>query len=153
MIKNYSTVVPAERTAGEIAATLVRNGARSITNTYDARGVLTGIAFVMPVAEASIQFELPVNTVGVAAVMLRDKPWSKVRRTPASEYEGRIQEQAKWVAWRILRDWVEAQLALIESGQAVPAQVFMPYAVNAGRGQTMYQLWYENNQKQLGSGE
>ena len=35
-------------------------------------------------------------------------------------------QQAIWTAWRIIKDWIEAQLALVEV--TVP-QVFLPYAV------------------------
>lgn len=46
-------------------------------------------------------------------------------------------EQAKRVSWRIVKDWVEAQLAIIESGQAEMGEVFMPYAVTIS-GETLF---------------
>lgn len=41
------------------------------------------------------------------------------------------------VAWRIVKDWVEAQMALIESGLAELPEVFLPYAVKPD-GRTVY---------------
>ena len=40
----------------------------------------------------------------------------------------RRMEQARRTAWRILKDWVEAQLALIASEMVRLDEVFLPYA-------------------------
>ena len=42
------------------------------------------------------------------------------------------------VAWRILKDWVEAQLALIETGMVSVEQVFLPYC-QSGNGETLFE--------------
>jgi len=41
------------------------------------------------------------------------------------------------VSWRILKDWVEAQMALVETHMVTLEQVFLPYAVTDD-GQTIY---------------
>jgi hypothetical protein len=45
------------------------------------------------------------------------------------------------VAWRQILRWVEAQLALIDTGMVQPQEVFLSYAiVNQGEGdQSMYE--------------
>ncbi len=35
------------------------------------------------------------------------------------------------VAWRIIKDWVAAQLAIVESGMVEIAEVFLPYQLVA----------------------
>lgn len=47
-------------------------------------------------------------------------------------------EQAEKVAWRILKDWVEVQMALIDIGMVQFEEVFMPY-IEVDNGQTIYQ--------------
>jgi hypothetical protein len=47
-------------------------------------------------------------------------------------------EHAINVAWRVIKDWVEAQLALIEANQVKIEQVFLPYAITA-QGNTLYE--------------
>jgi hypothetical protein len=42
------------------------------------------------------------------------------------------------VAWRIVKDWTEAQLAMTECGLADTAQVFLPYAQDS-TGTTIYE--------------
>jgi hypothetical protein len=150
-ILNYSTAVSPERTIGEITSLLVRKGARAITTEFSENGEVSAVSFVMPVGGLPIRFLLPANADGVAAAMLRDEPWNSRRQKTRLDYEASVRHRSKWVAWRILKDWVAAQMALIESNQAEAAQVFMPYAQD-GKGQTMFQVWVENNQKRLTAG-
>lgn len=150
-ILNYRTEIPPERTIVEITAMLVRKGARSIQQEFREDGSVKSVVFVMVVGGVPTRFELPANIDGVAGVLLKEEPWSKNRNCGPTEYTLKLRRRAEWVAWRILKDWALAQMALIESGQAEPAQVFLPYMVN-DEGQTLFQRFVENNQKQLGDG-
>lgn len=152
-ILNYTTSIPAEKTIGEITSLLVRKGARSISSDFRADGNVEAVSFVMPVGGLPVRFKLPSNSDGVARVLLKEKPYNPTYHGygKKDEYEAKFRAQAERVSWRILKDWVEAQIALIESGQAEMGQVFMPYAIS-NEGRTMYELFIENNQKQLGTG-
>jgi len=46
------------------------------------------------------------------------------------------------VAWRNIRDWVMAQLALYETEIVEMPQVFLPFATDA-KGQTLYEKMTE----------
>ena len=46
-------------------------------------------------------------------------------------------EQAVKVSWRIIKDWIEAQMALVEAELAELAEVFLPYAITKD-GNTLY---------------
>ena len=46
-------------------------------------------------------------------------------------------------AWRITKDWVEAQMAIVETKMVTLPQVFLPYAVTQN-GQTVYEKILEN---------
>jgi hypothetical protein len=63
----------------------------------------------------------------------------------------RTEDHARNVAWRVVKDWVEAQLAIIETRMVTTAQVFLPYAVTAN-GQTLYEYIGHNTQLLLGEG-
>lgn len=149
-ILNYTTSVPAQNSIGEITSLLVRKGAQSITQEYYEDGRVKSVSFTMRVGIIPVRFELPANTSGVLSVMLKDKPYNSRTRGTRDQYIYTMKQQAERVTWRILKDWVEAQMALIESGQAEPAQVFMPYATEKS-GQTMYQIWTEQTQLALPS--
>ena len=61
-------------------------------------------------------------------------------------------EQALRVSWRIIKEWVEAQMAIIEAGQAELSEVFLPYAVTKD-GDTVYQKLKSGNDFLLLSGK
>ena len=52
-------------------------------------------------------------------------------------------EQAARVGWRIIKNWLEAQLALIETQMVSLAQVMLPYMQVGQTGQSLYEAWRE----------
>ena len=128
-ILNYTTKIAASKTVGEILTTLSKAGCRKITTDYDAQGEPAALTFAVEVNGTLVWFALPCNVAGVLAALKRDR---KVPRANCTE------AQARRVAWRIIQDWCEAQLAIIEAGQAQLAEVFLPYAITPG-GQTLFQ--------------
>ncbi len=59
-------------------------------------------------------------------------------------------EQAQRVAWRIVKDWVEAQMAIVEAQLADMAEVFLPYAITK-KGTTLYKEVQTNGMLMLQS--
>lgn len=57
-------------------------------------------------------------------------------------------EHAERVAWRQLLRWVEAQLAMVDTGLSTVDEVLLPY-MRGDDGQTIYSLFKVNEQKQL----
>lgn len=136
-IKNYTTTVDVYKSLGEIQGTLASHGARKIMVDYDAKGQPVGVMFGIETPVGPRGFCLPANVDGVRAV------FAKQRVKAASG-------QAERTAWRNVRDWVMAQMAIIEAGQVDMEEVFLPYLTN-GRGNTLYQL-YQSGQLALQSG-
>jgi len=89
--------------------------------------------------ELPIPIRLPCNFDGVFKAL-------------ANEY-AESRAQARRVAWRIVKNWIEAQMALIEAGQASLIQVFLPYAVTQD-GPTMFEkfLAHVSSQRALTAG-
>lgn len=54
-------------------------------------------------------------------------------------------------AWRIVKDWVEAQMALVETEMVTTQDVFLLYAV-MGDGRTLAERVRESPQFLLGAG-
>lgn len=132
-IKNYSTKISPGKTIGELQELLIRKGVRTISMEL-ADGKPKAVTFVVDITSRDgnrpVTFRLPCNTEGVLNAMRK----AGVQRSLANT------EQAERVAWRIVRDWVDAQLAIVEAGQAVLEEVFMPYAI-VNPGQTMFDAW------------
>lgn len=131
---NYTTDVPASRSIQHVQQLLVKGGARSVMAAYDEHGVPTGIAFQIVTPFGPRSFTLPVNTESVHKVLAKDR-----HRDMRPSY--RTQEHAERVAWRILKDWIEAQLALIASEMVSFEQVMLPYMHAEVGGRTVYELY------------
>jgi hypothetical protein len=148
---NYTTEVPADKSVSEIIGLLSRKGAQRINQEYAEGGKVIALGFTLTVGQWPVFFALPSRTDATLKVLKKNKPYTYRTQGGIEAYEMRMAAQAERVAWRILKDWVEAQLALIETGQAEMAQVFMPYA-QAENGVTMWDRWLESKQPQLTAG-
>ncbi len=128
MIKNHTTNVAENRTVMEIQELLAGKGARSISVDYDEERRPDAVSFVIVFDNFPIPFRLPCNFKGVHKFLLKNQQRSHGRRIREDD-ESVL--RSRRIAWRIIKDWVAAQIALIEAEQATLAQVFLPYAVIA----------------------
>jgi hypothetical protein len=144
-ILNYTTRVSAQDSVNEIQKILGRKGARSIGIDYEPTGNPMAVIFKLEVNAQEVWFRLPRNADGVLQALKRAKSRGECDKLPWSAI---TLQQAERISWRILKDWIEAQLALIEAGQAEMAEVFLPYAIDA-RGQTFFQRFIANTNRML----
>jgi len=133
MLKNYTSDVDCYKSLGEIQSALAKAGASKIMIDYDA-GKPIAVTFAMNTAQGPRGFLLPACFEGTERVFQKQR--IKIDR-----------EQIERTAWRNVRDWVLAQIALVESADIQIDQVFMPYLTD-GQGRTLYQL-YESGQLPL----
>lgn len=116
---SYTTNIKAEKSISEIEQLLAEFGANKIIKDYLSDGRVSGIAFQLN----GKGFKLPNNQEGVFNILFKNKS-SRINGTKERE------ERAYRVSWRILREWIHAQLSLIASGQAEPEQALLPYMWN-----------------------
>lgn len=131
-ILNYTTTIEAYKTASEIEWILMKHGAKSILKQYGDGGKITGLSFLIETRGQQIPVRLPVKTAECLEVMKREKknnPRQNIKATP---------EQAERVAWRILKDWTEAQMALLDIEMVRFEEIFLPY-IETNTGQTVYE--------------
>lgn len=133
-ILNYTTSISYDKTIAEIQRCLVSHGANKIVTDYS-DGLPTAVTFCLTMEGNMVAFALPCNYEGVLKAMQRDR---KVPRRLCTD------EQALRVSWRIVKDWVEAQVAIVDARLADVAEVFLPYAVTKN-GQTLYRELKSNN--------
>lgn len=134
---NYTTKVDVYTTLAAIQGQLVKHGAKKIMQDYDDEGRIAALSFLVDTPTGPRGIRLPANVDAVHAVLLRQKV--KCDR-----------EQAQRVAWRIVKDWVEAQMAILESEMVQMDEIFLPYMINR-TGQTIFEA-YRNNQLALEGG-
>lgn len=124
-ILNYTTTIAADKTIGEIQKIISSKGATKIMIDYEG-GLPTHLSFAIEHNGQPLSFRLPANWQGVLKAM-------KAQRV-AKTYQN--EAQALRVCWRIIKDWVAAQMAIVEAEQASLATIFLPYAV-MGNGNTV----------------
>ena len=141
-IKNYTSQVNAGRTVSMIESELVGIGANKIEKTYH-NGAVNGIIFSIDLPDGiSLCYKLPAK-IEEARGILREIP--EYRRKPKVW----IEAQAERTAWKIIYEWVQIQVAMIQLHQADAMQVFLPYAYNRIRKQTFYDQMVESKFKLL----
>jgi hypothetical protein len=126
-ILNYSTSIAAEKTISEITRILTAAKADAIM-LENKDGVPCAVSFRIRGPYGLMSFRLPANIDNVLRALCKDG------KLP---YRLRSKEQAGRVAWRVIKDWLEAQLAMIQAQLVTLEQVFLPYAQNAS-GETLY---------------
>lgn len=131
-LKNYSTQVSVSKSIMEIEKILTSFGAEAIFKEYSGDGRVQKLSFKIN----DKVFKLPANVNGVKTVMYGDK-----KRYYGRDSMKHRDEQAYRVAWRIIKDWIHAQLSLISSGQAHPQEIFLPYMYDGKR--TLYQKFQD----------
>jgi hypothetical protein len=139
--KNYTTTVPANRSISEIQDILVKHGATGMLYKYEQRtGRIGALQFLLRIKNQEVAFSLPVH-------------WRRFQRVLEFQQVRRWEEEddVYRVAWRNIRDWVMAQLALYETEIVDMPQVFLPFATDA-KGQTLYEHVQANPQFLLGPG-
>ena len=132
---NYTTKIDADKTAGEIADMLRRAGARAVLTEYDENSeYIETLSFKMRLGEKDMAFKLPCDWKPVLEILENDR---KVPRSSCTK------EQAVRVAWRIVKNWIEAQLAIIETKMVTTQEVFLPYVIMSD-GRTLAENIEEN---------
>ena len=144
---NYTSKVPAHVSIAEIYRMLAKAGARQIMSDYDDAGNIVALSFSLELEGQRIGFRLPSDWRPVHALLIE----ARKKNTKIGTYVA-TEDHARDVAWRIIKDWVEAQLAIIETRMVTTAQVFLPYAVTSN-GQTLYEYIGQNTQLLLGEGK
>lgn len=137
-LKNYTTQVPVERTVAEIEKILAKYGATDIWKHYDGIGNVTGINFIVPTDIGKIPFKIPAKPEAVRAILVekRKRGYKAISAAKATDMG-----HARRVCWRIIKDWIHAQISLIELDQVKIEEVFLPYALNTRTNETVFKTF------------
>ena len=132
LLLNYTTSIAVDKTIAEVQTMLAKNNATAVMTEYDGFGIISALSFRIKTERGVMTFRLPANIENVKIVLEREKavPYNKLK------------EQAERTAWRIVKDWLEAQCAFIRSEQVKIDQVLLPFAQD-NQGVTLYERLIE----------
>jgi len=142
---DYTSKVPVSRTIAQIQAKLVEHGARAVMMEYEDDGRIKALAFKVNMPNGELPIRLPIDTASTLRVLQRQAADREIPSGYAKD------DHAYRVAWRIIKDWIEAQMSLLETEMVKMEEIFLPYVITPG-GQTIYQVM-ANKGFLLGPGE
>ena len=152
-LKNYTSEVPVSETIHRIEKVLIRCGVVGIMKEYiGVNGEISAITFQIEAPAGRITIRLPADKQKALDALWIDYVgddklsdngdfivWNKKKK----KRRGDFVEQAGRTAWKIVQDWVEVQMSMIQMKQADTLQVFLPYVFDGKR--TYYQALKESN--------
>lgn len=130
-ILNYTTTIDSYKTVAEIEYILMRHNAKSVLKNYENESI-TGLSFLIDNGRQQIPVKMPVKIDECLMVLQKEK-----KKNPKKQIKA-TRDQAERVAWRILKDWLEAQMALLDIEMVRFEEIFLPYIETAG-GKTVFE--------------
>jgi hypothetical protein len=124
-LKNYRS--DSSNTFEVIQKCLISHRARSINYEYGSDGCITALAFSLDIRGQLHAFRLPARVEKVERVLYGTHDLSPSKK-----------EQAYRTAWANIRDWLTAQMALIDTQMVTPEEVLLPYMLTP-EGTTFYE--------------
>lgn len=122
-----NTRVGYEQTVNEIQKHLIRAGAKKIIFDYDDAMMPCNITFSYPTPKGLMLFSLPLRFQGVSNILTKQKVHNRTGDLHPIN-----------TAWRIMKDWIVSQLAMVDAELAEFSEVFLPYAVTK-TGETLFE--------------
>jgi len=121
VIANKTTTIDATKTVGEIQTMLASAHASAMMIEYES-GQPSAVSFRLDRNGSPISFRLPNNWQGLLLALKKDRQFPRNKCT---------EEHARRVSWRVLKDWLRAQLTLVEAGASTIEEVMLPWAITA----------------------
>lgn len=137
-LKNYTSNVPVSQTIYRIEQVLIRCGVSGIMKEYAGTdGEVVAVTFQIEGPTGKITIRLPADKGQALEALWLDyvdgdklspdgksiARWGSRKQKKKADFA----EQAARTAWKIIQDWVEVQMSMIQMKQADPLQVFLPY--------------------------
>ena len=152
-LKNYTSNVPVSETIHRIEKVLLRCGVTGIMKEYGLNQTVVAITFRIETPAGQRMIRLPADEDKAQEALWLDyvdgdrlnakgdaiDSWSNRKKKTKKDFA----DQAARTAWKIVQDWVEVQMSMIQLKQADVLQVFLPYLFDGKR--TYYQALQESN--------
>lgn len=144
-LKNYTSA--GRNTFDKIQQILSEHGANKVMFDYK-DGKVLAITFSLEIEGKAMGFRLPALVENVTEILYGGEDrWGRQKKITDTQ-----REQAYKTAWANIRDWIDAQLALVATRQVKIHHVFLPFLIMKG-GQTLAETIESNPSFLLGDGK
>ena len=120
----------------DIQKELAIHKARRILFEYNQSGRVDGMAFGLEINGNELSFRLPARVANLAKILFN---------RPLTSLSEKEVEHCYQVAWANIRDWISAQLAMVDTEMVAIGEVFLPYFVHKD-GKTHFEYVIANDQ-------
>ncbi len=136
-LKNYTTEIPALKTISEIEEILVKHGATDTWKQYDDRGKVTALNFAVKTEFGKMPFKFSIDANVICAVLKEQVQQGSrgISMKQASDIE-----HARNVGWRIVKDWIDSQMALVSLKMRKLEQIFLADIYDMRTEKTFFQI-------------
>lgn len=144
-LKNYTSA--GRNTFDKIQQILSLHGATKVMFDYQ-NGKVIAITFGLEIDGKTMGFRLPALVENVVEILYGGEDrWGRKKKITDAQ-----REQAYKTAWANIRDWIDAQLALVATQQVKIQTVFLPYLIMKD-GRTLAENVESNPSFLLGDGK
>jgi hypothetical protein len=138
-ILNFTTKIDAWKTVNEIQQILSKHGITHI-NIKNEGSMPIAVSFTIMFRGQPLNFLLPCNHEGVFKALKND------RKVPHSS---KTMEQAVRTSWRIIKDWVQAQMAIVEADISPIEEVFLNRLLDLTGERTLSDIMFKGEGMKL----
>lgn len=128
----------------EIEKILLKFGAKGIYKEFQGSRI-SSLMFYLEKDNQKIPFKIPVSIDKSRAIMQRIVNEGKLPKKFLTE--PLRTEQGERVTWRVIKDWIDSQLSLLEMQFADAIEILLPYAYDVANNKTVYQKFLENKER------
>jgi hypothetical protein len=135
-LKNYRS--ESTTTFDTIQKCLAAHRAKQVFFEYNDAGQIASIAFTLEIDGRHYPFRLPARVANVERLFYEEKNARTRSNQQTRNLTDTEREQAYRTAWANIRDWLTAQMALIDTGMVKAQEVLLPYMLTP-QGKTYYE--------------
>ena len=148
---NYTTKIAAAQTVAEMQALLAEHGARRISVDYETNeegaAVPSSLDLVLETPHGPRGFSLPADAGRMQRLLQAEDRAGRLKSGSKAERTSRA--QAERVAWRVMKTWLEAQLALVAAQMIDIDQALLAFLQVGQSGETLYEVYKERESAAL----
>lgn len=129
---NYTTKIPWERSYAEVKALLIAHGAKGFMERVDDHGYITDMVFSLSTPDGEIPIKIPIDVESTLKILIKQYCNGEIGKQFTEP------KRARNIAWRIIKDWLQAHIWLVETEMMKMEQILLPYML-VNKKQTLYE--------------
>lgn len=141
-VVNYTTAAPVMQTLAEMQERLATSGASHIGVSYE-DGSPIALTFMLRGPHGPRHFTVPVDVDAMQRLLRSHEDAGRFRSQRKAKGHFTSREHASRVAWRVMKDWLAATLAIVEADMLRLDEVMLPYLM-VGPERTLAQAYRES---------